>query len=430
MATIITIQESDQISNSRADLNTNFANLDSDKIETSVIDTDTAMAADSDAKIPSQKAVKTYIDTQGGANASTTVRGVVEEATDAEVAARTTTGGTGARLYINPGSLSQVGKFGGDGSDGALSVTSGTTTIDLGSAKLVMKNYTSISITGTGNVTFSNPHAEGTMIILNSQGAVTITSSATRPIDARGFGAIGGTGGTGSTGTVGTNSWLRYSTNANAGQAGTSGAGGAAGLQYQNTELYSVTDSDFASIPGNYRPIIGSGGASGSGNGTEAGGNGGRGGAGLIINCGGALNFTTGTIDTSGSVGSNGTDAAGGNRQGAGGGGGGSAGSCLILYRTLTSSAGTVACGGGAGGNGGSRNGTGGSGINASGGGGAGGFVAAGGAGNTTNSSGNAAAGAGSGGGGAGGDSDGTPDTGGAAGATMGGLVMKNYWYA
>lgn len=102
MATIITIQESDLITNSRADINTNFANLNSDKIETSVIDTDTALAANSDAKVPSQKAVKTYIDTSGGANASETVRGIVEEATDAEVAAGTATGGTGAKLFITP----------------------------------------------------------------------------------------------------------------------------------------------------------------------------------------------------------------------------------------------------------------------------------------------------------------------------------------
>lgn len=64
MATIVTIAASDQITNSRADINTNFANLNSDKIETSVIDTDTALTANSDAKIPSQKAIKAYVDAQ------------------------------------------------------------------------------------------------------------------------------------------------------------------------------------------------------------------------------------------------------------------------------------------------------------------------------------------------------------------------------
>lgn len=62
MATIITLQSSDQISASRADINTSLANLNADKIETSVIDTDTALAANSDAKLPSQKAIKAYVD--------------------------------------------------------------------------------------------------------------------------------------------------------------------------------------------------------------------------------------------------------------------------------------------------------------------------------------------------------------------------------
>lgn len=46
-------------------INTNFTNLNSDKIETSVIDTDTTLSANSDSKIPSQKAVKAYVDSGG-----------------------------------------------------------------------------------------------------------------------------------------------------------------------------------------------------------------------------------------------------------------------------------------------------------------------------------------------------------------------------
>lgn len=105
MTTVITINSSDAISASRTDLNTNFQNLNNDKIETSVIDIDTALTANSDSKIPSQKAIKTYVDTQGGANASETARGLVEEATDAEVTAGTATGGTGAKLFITPTKL-------------------------------------------------------------------------------------------------------------------------------------------------------------------------------------------------------------------------------------------------------------------------------------------------------------------------------------
>ena len=109
MASITTIQETDLISTSRTDINTNFANLNSDKIETSVLDTDTALTANSDAKIATQKAVKAYVDSGGQQNASETVRGLVEEATDAEVTAGTATGATGAKLFITPAKLATYG---------------------------------------------------------------------------------------------------------------------------------------------------------------------------------------------------------------------------------------------------------------------------------------------------------------------------------
>lgn len=62
MSTITTIQGTDVISNSRTDINTNFSNLNTDKIETSYLDTDTTLAANSDSKIATQKATKTYVD--------------------------------------------------------------------------------------------------------------------------------------------------------------------------------------------------------------------------------------------------------------------------------------------------------------------------------------------------------------------------------
>lgn len=102
MSTLTTIDSGDLISDSRSDINNNFSALNTDKIETSYLDTDTSLAANSDVKIATQKAVKTYIDTSGGQNASTTVRGIVEEATQAEVDAGTAAGATGARLFINP----------------------------------------------------------------------------------------------------------------------------------------------------------------------------------------------------------------------------------------------------------------------------------------------------------------------------------------
>ena len=106
MSTITTISAGDNGSVSRGILNTNFSNLNSDKIESSYLDTDTTLGANSDVKIATQKAVKTYIDT--GTNASETVKGVVEEATDAEVTAGTATGATGAKLFVTPAKLATV----------------------------------------------------------------------------------------------------------------------------------------------------------------------------------------------------------------------------------------------------------------------------------------------------------------------------------
>lgn len=106
MSTLTTINGSDVISTSRTTINNNFSALNSDKIETSVIDTDTTLAANSDSKIASQKATKAYADSIVGTNASETVKGIVEEATDAEVTAGTATGATGAKLFITPAKLS------------------------------------------------------------------------------------------------------------------------------------------------------------------------------------------------------------------------------------------------------------------------------------------------------------------------------------
>lgn len=106
MPTIITtIQEGDLISGSRTDINNNFDSVLNNKIETSVLDTDTSLTANSDSKVATQKAVKAYVDGVGVANASTTIRGVVEVATQAEVDAGTATGGSGASLIVTPATL-------------------------------------------------------------------------------------------------------------------------------------------------------------------------------------------------------------------------------------------------------------------------------------------------------------------------------------
>ena len=61
MSTITSLGANDNGSTSRGVINTNFTNLNSDKIETSVLDTDGTLAANSDAKVATQKAVKAYV---------------------------------------------------------------------------------------------------------------------------------------------------------------------------------------------------------------------------------------------------------------------------------------------------------------------------------------------------------------------------------
>lgn len=333
---------------------------------------------------------------------------------------------------IGPNALIGVvtAKFGGSGLDGALSITSGTTTLDLGGAQYFEKNYTSISITGTGKLAFSNPHANGTIIVLKSQADVTITSATVPAIDAQGMGAAGGAAatGTGSAGNPGTNgtgildSLLHY------------GGGGTnvqvAGVRMTtNAELY--LKAAWQIIHKTLYLYAGSGGGSGavSTNTNLASGAGGRGGAGLYIECRGALNFT-GTINVSGANGSAGTNNTAG--QGSGGGGGGATGSCVILYNVLTSSSGTITASGGNGGNGGSNtSGGSASGNRGAGGNGGGSFTAAGGTGGDVDVAGNNGAGLGSGAGGGGGaiNDTGVQINGGTGGGSEGGMVLYNSFF-
>ena len=62
MATITTLGTGDSGEVSRTTINDNFTNLNTDKIETSVLDTDVTLAADSDTKVATQKATKAYVD--------------------------------------------------------------------------------------------------------------------------------------------------------------------------------------------------------------------------------------------------------------------------------------------------------------------------------------------------------------------------------
>jgi len=248
--------------------------------------------------------------------------------------------------------------FGGDGSDGALAISSGTTTIDLSSSAIVVLNYTSISITGTADLAFSNPHANGTIIIIKSQGAVTITSSTNPAIDLR---SLGGTAG--AVRTAGTNGNGLMNGPEGGGAGTTDGRIGSDGIRI-------VTPT----VCTKFIPLFCGGGGAGGYYSAGSEGAGGRGAGALFLECNGALSISS-TINASGIVGVDGTVVGGNNDgcsggggaslndtasdtyRGAGvtstGGGGGGGGVIVIIYNTLTSNTGTYSVAGGAGGNGG-----------------------------------------------------------------------------
>ena len=296
--------------------------------------------------------------------------------------------------YLNSAS---VVRFGGTGADGALNVTSGTTTIDCTNQNVCLKNYSSINVSVGATLAFSNPASDGTIIILKSTGATTIAGT----IDARGMGGDSTTSGYGLLGTE------------------TVAGGSSAGAIISSSKRFYTKSANQLYTRGVYL-YAGSGGGAGTGGDAPdaaAGGAGGRGGGGVLIESRGSLTFS-GTINASGSNGANGANGVN-SSGGGGGGGGGSAGSIVVLYNTLTSNTGTLTTTGGTGGTGGNGSGGDCSGV-CGGAGGAGSYTSAGG------SPGGSPSSAGAGGGGGNGSPSGTGSAGAAGGASEGGLVAEN----
>lgn len=274
-------------------------------ISTYQVSTDGTMAADSQTLIPTQSAVVTYVN------------------------ARTSPGG--------------------NGTDGALNISSGTTTLSCGGLPVLIKNYTSISITATAKLNFTGAHAGGTTVILLSQGNITISSN-TPGIDLTGIGGTGGNAGNG--GAPGTNgsSSTEYAAIidgfVHSGQFGggavttTAGTGGAAPIGFTLQYRGMLTG-----------PGQGGGGGGGGSNGASSngagGGAGGTGGGTLILESGGNISIT-GTINLSGQNGANGAGTGdgihGAGTQGGsgGGGGGGASGSFIATYVGTYANTGTI----------------------------------------------------------------------------------------
>jgi hypothetical protein len=189
------------------------------------------------------------------------------------------------RININLGALMRY-NF-GDGSDGALVFNTGTVGIDLNFQKVVIKQYSSISITGNGSLSFTNPHDDGTLIIFLVKGDCVLTSSGM--IDLRNLGGKGGVGqqhGRGFFPIMGGrvyNSFVRQ-------KPLNQGTGGASAVNEPNVD-FDFTREDIVEAA------------------TPMTANGGRGGGGLLILVGGNLTVSnTMSIDASGGNGTTTTD--------------------------------------------------------------------------------------------------------------------------
>lgn len=263
--------------------------------------------------------------------------------------------------------------FGGTGADGALSVSSGTTTIDLLNSPVFIKNYTSISVTGTAVIAFINPAPGGTLIVFRSQGAATWTSSATPSMD---LSNLGGQGGIASSVGNSFGTWI-YQGTITGGSGGAfgggtpGGGGGGASMTANGTNgagsgtnpgakglapaiIPTTTFIQFLTWPS----IPGAGGGGGGTSGAAPG-VGGIGGGAFYCECAGALNITS-------AFQSNGANGASTANAGASGGGGGGAGSFSFIYNTLTANSASFTLTGGTHGTGGAGGAPGGDGGNGS----------------------------------------------------------------
>lgn len=286
--------------------------------------------------------------TTGGINAAEAVKGVSQLATAAQAAAGTSLGSTGARLVLpnslatatpsaaisipitdsngklssgfggnantiatlnagilvvqNPASATATptansipisnasstlrgwGLFNGTGVDGALTISSGTTTVSAAGASVLEKDYTTITINGTGALAFSNPAAKGTTIILRAA-VCNITSTAQYAITTQDMGGQAGTGGTSPT--DGSSANGIYTSVGGGPKGPTSGSSNAAAPSAPN--LATSTFSRMLNL------IPGAAGGGGSGVGGR---NGGNGAGALELDCG-SWNVST-TINLAG----------------------------------------------------------------------------------------------------------------------------------
>ena len=346
MTSIQTIQSTDLITNSRADINQNFANLNSSKIETSVIDTDTTLAANSDSKIPSQKAVKAYIDAGGATDFPPSFVTSSAGSTDAGKGAKLGTAG-----IFNSTLVPQVGWF-GNGVDGDKTV-SGTETLTRD------MYYNNLTVTGTNNILKTGGYrifVKGTLTVDSTNGSSINNGGGNggNGVDAQALGVNGSGGSAGTAGAAG------YFLGGKAGQTG--GSGSSAGA---NNGVNGTASGALALVIS----AGSNGGVGGSSSGGTGGGTGGTGGANTSaatslayswfdayflteITGASTLIFTKQNINAGSASGGGGVENTANGGAGGGGGSGGSGGVVWISARTLNLTG--ISCIHSNGGNGGS----------------------------------------------------------------------------
>jgi len=314
-------------------------------------------------------ASKGYVDGvafAGAPNASTSVKGIVQEATQAQVDATLATGSTGARLYVNPSTLPAIPQFDFATSGDGTVVLDGTATFSFATLATSTSTYTltrdlfCTSATLASGITLKNGgyiiHATNTLTnngVIDNSG---LTGGAGGNASA-GVHGIAGTGGVSGSGVS-----FAAPVQATAGRAGQSGSG---------TNGINGTAVN---------PSVGSSGANGasgnSGGGAVAG-TGGTGGSATAENAVMSYTYRTQTLTasaeinavqflakivgaTSGlftvSAGGGGVGASSDNSGGYAGGGGGTGGTgggVIIVSKTIVNN-GTISSNGGTGGAGGS----------------------------------------------------------------------------
>lgn len=288
------------------------------------------------------------------ANASTTLAGIVEEATTAQIDSETQTGETGADLFMNPSQFASstygiMAGFFGNGADGNVTISSNTTlTRDM--------NYNNLTIDSTFSLTTAGYRVYVKGILTNNG---TIRNN--------GSNASAGTGGAG--GLAGT--LLGGGAGGNAGGAASGGGGGGGGTCFVFARTVAVQGT-IQAIGGNGAAAtgasVGSNGAAGTGITrtliqSGSGGAGGGAGGGFTGGAGGTI--TTNSKASPGSVTilqmmidgvtqlaaapGGGGGAENGAGSSSGGGGGGQGGIIVFVYHKLTTS-GTLSVAGGSGG--------------------------------------------------------------------------------